>query len=64
MRLGFENYISNTVADARETASDTSMVGGIHIGALQLLILDASEARTAISNSFRLMQLVSRGMVQ
>jgi hypothetical protein len=62
--LEFSNYISNKVAEAKETASDISMVGGVHIGALKLHILDASEAQTAISNSFRLIQHVSRSMEQ
>ena len=62
MSSTFENYISNKDADAKETASDVSIVGGIHIDTLQLDILDASEARTGISNSLRLPQTVTRRM--
>ena len=57
---GFGRYISNKDADASDTASDGSDVGGIHIGALQLDILDANEARVGKSNSLRLKQQVRK----
>jgi hypothetical protein len=57
---GFGHYISNKEAEAKDTASDGSFEGGIHIGALQLDILDANEARVGKSNSLRLKQQVRK----
>ena len=57
---GIETCISNKDADANDTASDASTVRGIHIGAVQLDMLDASAARTGMSNSFRLRPRTTR----